>query len=370
MTTITTLLPEPSFVDRDPSAVTADLVAAFEAALGKTLYPAQVERVLLDMLAYRETLLRIAIQEAARQNLATYARAPMLDHLGALTGAVRLPPAPARTQIEFTLPMQAVTVTIPQGTAIQNSDGGIVFATAEDCAIPAGQTTGSVWADAEIKGSAMNGVTVGALTVVPVPAAPGLTARNISVSYGGAEAETDDHYRLRVMLAPERDACGTIAAYQLAALSVHPDILDVAVTSDAPGRVTVSAATATGSPDEGLLDLIRTRMDDERFKPLTDQVTVIAPQRVEFVIDMNLTIAQGAQATTAAMVQTALEGYTAILRKTLGQDLSPSRFIAMAQGLPGVQAVVLISPPQTALTAHQYADCSSISVTVTGVGND
>ena len=38
-------LPEPSFIDRDPAAITAEMVAQYEALTKKTLYPAQVERL-------------------------------------------------------------------------------------------------------------------------------------------------------------------------------------------------------------------------------------------------------------------------------------------------------------------------------------
>ncbi len=75
----------------DPQAVTAEIVAAYESATGKTLYPAQIERLLIDLIAYRETLLRAAINDAARQNLVRFARAPMLDYLGELVGVIRLP---------------------------------------------------------------------------------------------------------------------------------------------------------------------------------------------------------------------------------------------------------------------------------------
>ena len=67
-------LPEPSFIDRDPQAITTEIVAQYELLTGKTLYPAQVERLLIDVIDYRETLVRIGIQEAAKQNLVAYAR--------------------------------------------------------------------------------------------------------------------------------------------------------------------------------------------------------------------------------------------------------------------------------------------------------
>ncbi len=77
-------------VPNDPGVITAELVAQYEAATGKTVYPAQIERLLIDLIAYRETLLRAAINDAARQNLVRFARAPMLDYLGELVGVARL----------------------------------------------------------------------------------------------------------------------------------------------------------------------------------------------------------------------------------------------------------------------------------------
>jgi phage-related baseplate assembly protein len=74
----------------DAAAIRAEIVAAYEAATGKTLYPAQVESLLIDLIAYRETLLRAAINDTARQNLVRFARAPMLDYLGELVGVARL----------------------------------------------------------------------------------------------------------------------------------------------------------------------------------------------------------------------------------------------------------------------------------------
>lgn len=83
-------LPEPSFIDRDPVAITSELKASWETTTGKTLYPGQVESLLIDLISYRETLLRIGIQEAAKQNLVAYASAPMLDYLGELVGVYRV----------------------------------------------------------------------------------------------------------------------------------------------------------------------------------------------------------------------------------------------------------------------------------------
>src|SRR5580658_6945441 len=101
------LLPPPQFVDDsdglDPNLILADMIAAFEAAAGRTLQPAQVERMLINLYAYRESLVRNAIQYAGQQNLLAFANFPMLDYLGALVVVTRLSSQGATTTLQFTL---------------------------------------------------------------------------------------------------------------------------------------------------------------------------------------------------------------------------------------------------------------------------
>src|ERR1700684_3968150 len=100
-------LPPPVFVDDadglDPNLILADMIAEFEAAAGRVLYPAQVERLLINLYAYRESLVRNAVQYAAQQNLLAFASFPMLDYLGQLLSVVRLPAQGASTTLQFTL---------------------------------------------------------------------------------------------------------------------------------------------------------------------------------------------------------------------------------------------------------------------------
>jgi phage-related baseplate assembly protein len=90
MSLLDRMLPEPEFVTRDPAAVTREMVAQYEALAGKSLYPAQLERLLIDVMSYRESLMREAIQDAAKLNLVRYSRGVMLDMLGENVGVARL----------------------------------------------------------------------------------------------------------------------------------------------------------------------------------------------------------------------------------------------------------------------------------------
>lgn len=76
-----TNLPEPNFIERDAEKITAEWIALYEEKTGKTLQPAQLERILIDVGAYRENLLRIKIQEVAKTNLLNYAFHLSLSYL-------------------------------------------------------------------------------------------------------------------------------------------------------------------------------------------------------------------------------------------------------------------------------------------------
>src|SRR6202795_2246160 len=143
------LLPPPVFVndaDRlDPNLILADMVAAFQTAAGRTLQPAQVELLLINLYAYRESLVRNAIQYAGQQNLLAYASFPMLDYLGQLLSVTRLAAQGSSTTLQFTLANAlSVSYTITAGTQVGTDDGQFVFATTKDLTIPSGSLTGTM----------------------------------------------------------------------------------------------------------------------------------------------------------------------------------------------------------------------------------
>ena len=77
-----TQLPEPNFIERDPDVITKEWITAYEEKSGKVLQPAQIERLMIDVGAYRETVLRMKIQETAKQHLLSYAPLDILEHIG------------------------------------------------------------------------------------------------------------------------------------------------------------------------------------------------------------------------------------------------------------------------------------------------
>lgn len=364
-------LPEPSFIDRDPNQVTAGLIALYEATTGKTLQPAQPEMLLINLIAYRETLVRIAVQEAAKQNLLQYAIFPMLDYLGELVGCDRLPEQPAKTTLRFTLvAAQTFDLVVAAGTRVESKDGKQTFATDMALTIPAGQTTGDVVATDEVAGIAGNGYLAGEVNNLLDSVAYVQGASNTTTTAAGADAESDNNYRERIKTAPESySVAGSKGAYKYWAKSAHQDIVDVAIISPSGGVVNIYPLTTAGTPSQAILDAVDTICSAETVRPLGDLVTVLAPTRKTFTIAADITLyASADQATVLSTVNAALAVYTADLRSTLGRDVVTSRIVALINGVGGVYKTVLTNPVADVVNElNEWSDCTAITVNVVGV---
>ena len=200
-------LPEPNFIDRDPEVITAEIVALYEEKTEKTLYPAQIDRIMIDIIAYRETLVRQGIQEAAKQNLVAFAEAPMSEYLGQLVGVERLPEAAAVTFLQFSIATPlSVDLVIDVGTGASSDDGGVSFETDEQVTLSAGQLSVSVTATCTVAGTVGNGWLPGkiaSLTDIVGDGVVDVLVTNTTTTSGGAAEEIDDALRERIRLAPD-----------------------------------------------------------------------------------------------------------------------------------------------------------------------
>ncbi|MDR1710000.1 MAG: baseplate J/gp47 family protein [Candidatus Accumulibacter sp.] len=363
-------LPEPDFIGRDPQAITAEIVAWYEERTGRTLYPAQVDRVMIDMIAYRETLLRIGVQEAAKQNLLAFARAPMLDYLGELVGVVRLGAASARTILRFAVEApRSLDLAIPAGTRV-DVDDALGFTTDEAATLPAGESAVETPAACDTTGAAGNGWLPGQIARLADDLGEDVSAQNTVTSAGGADEEDDERLRERIRLAPESfSVAGSRQAYLFHALSAHQDIVDVAVISHVPGEVTLYPLTAKGLPGEAIKAAVLAATSGEKVRPLCDSVFVADPVAVDYAIEALITLYADADAASALKAaQAAAASYAQERAAGLGRDLVPSQIVA-ALSVPGVYRVELESPALTVLDDSAWAHCTGIALSLTGVAH-
>lgn len=363
---------QPQFVADDSQAVTGELIAAYEAMTGKTLYPGQVERLLIDLIAYRETLIRTAINDTGRQNLVSFARAPMLDYLGELVGVNRLPAQSARATVRLTFvaPL-ASALPVPAGFRVETA-GGVQFQTTAETLAAAGGASVDLAALAVEPGGAGNGYLAGQVNALVDELGVEVDAvANLGVTSGGADEESDDRLRERIKLAPESfSVAGSRLAYRHHAMSAHQDIVDVAVLQPSPGVVHLFPLTRSGLPDTAILDAVEATVSAEKVRPLTDDVAVLPPVETTYTLSARLTVylAQDSAAVLAA-AQEAAAAFVAAQEAALGRDIVPSQIVA-ALSVPGVYGVELIAPAATlVVTENGWAHCLEVDVQLAGAAD-
>ncbi|WP_302795267.1 baseplate assembly protein [Cloacibacillus evryensis] len=375
-----TALSEIVFADRDAESIQAGLIARYEAASGKALYPGDPVRLFLDSIAYELALQRSIIDYTGRMNLLAYATGDYLDHIGAMLGVYRLKPAAAICAVRVTLSAaQSFAVTIPAGTRV-SSGGEIIFAVSEATEIAAGETIAEITCTCTSTGTIGNGFLAGQLSTLVDPIAYVKSVDNLGVSSGGADVESDENLRERIQLAPESfSVAGPYGAYRFWARSAHQDIHDVAVLGPertdgtyriAPGEVHVFPLMAGGGElSVEVLDLVKATLDDDKIRPLSDTVIVKAPERTEYDLDVVYYIDRDDAAVATSIqsaVNTAVLGWVGWQREKLGRDINVSELVRRIVNA-GAKRAVVRSPTFTEVAANAVAVCGNTQVRFGGL---
>lgn len=372
-------LPQPIFIERNAQQIVAEMIADYEARVGRKLEPAQAERLVINSLAYRELLLRNQVQEAAMQNLLSFARAPMIDYLGELLGVSRLPAASAQCTIEFALVSGHGALTIPQGLRVQTNDGRAVFLTTAPINVQVSDVTVQVLAECQSIGTSGNGYAIGTVDTILDPQPYLTSVTNVTVTGGGSNQETDDELRERIKLAPSAfSTAGSKGAYKFHAKSSHPSIVDVAVLGPNddvtinPGEVHIFPLVDGGiTTPPTVLTAVAAACNADKVRPLTDTVIVTSPTKVDYAIEVELTLYSGAdQTSVVAAVTQQLQDFVDKKKNLLGQDVMRSQIVERSALYGSVYNVDVTAPASDLIvSAKQFSNCTSITVTVAGFNN-
>lgn len=390
------VLPAVQFADTDPASVETVLITTAETLLDTTLYPADPFRLFLSSLAYLIASQNALIDQAGKQTLLLYAEKSHLDHQGVLMDTPRLSVTAATTTLRFQIPAPLEwDVPIPAGSRVTTAgrrvarsetapfvlsaeptsaaaqDNSLTFATDTEAVIASGQTEATVTATATTVGNAGNGLVAGQINRMVDPLAYVDTVKNITTSSGGADTETDDPYRLRIAMAPEKfSTAGPIEAYRYHVLSAHPQIADVVVLRLTPGIVDVRVILIDGAlPDPNLLEQVQQSLSARNRRPLNDTVRVKAADVVDYDLDLSWSVS-GDNATmittVEAKVRAAITAVTGRWASVFGCDLDPTDLVAAARAA-GAKRVEVKAPAYTPLPEGSIARARSLTLRYLGV---
>ena len=194
---------------------------------------------------------------------------------------------------------------------------------------------------------------------------------NTTKSEGGSDIESNDSFRERIHEAPESfSIAGPEGAYIYLAKSASALISDVQAVSPSDGVVAVYVLLQGGElPGEEIINLVYNTLSPEGCRPLTDKVVVVAPEVVNYDIELRYVISRE-DATMAAMIQesadTAIQEYIEWQRSKLGRDLNDTE-LSFRLRKAGVKRVEIISPKFKKLSDVQVAVVNSINAVYAGL---
>ena len=374
-------LPEVSFIDGKTlddvqSEMVADYEAKYKEVTGRTLTLRRADPETLKLYAVSVQIFQILmhIDMAGKMDLLKYAYGDFLDNLGALRGVTRLPAYPAKATVRFTLSaVQTSAVTIPQGTRVSNGDI-LYFATDDVAEIAIGNTYVDVPCTCLDDGEVGNGQIAGVLNTLVDPIAYIGSVANTEETTGGSEIESDEDFADRIYLAPgSYSVAGPTDAYIYHTKSYSSSIGDVEVSSPDACEVEVRFLMADNSmPTAGIISEVQEYLSADDKRPLTDQLTVLAPTGQNFNIDVTYYINKSdtdKAVSIQAAVNAAVAEYIAWQTGTIGKDINPSVLTQMMVAA-GAKRVNVVSPAFTTVPTGSVARINTQTVTYGGLEDD
>ena len=375
MTTKVREYPDIHFVDTDTNTVVNALIQSYEAFTGRTLYPADPARLFILWVADIIIQERVNIDFSARQNVPRYAEGEYWDSLAELfKDAYRLEPEKAKTTLRFTLsiPLEVATI-VPVGTRV-TVDGEIIFQTTQALTIPAGDLFGDVEAECQTDGEIGNGFVPGQITQL-IDIFPYFgSVENVSESDGGADEESDAAFYERMRESVETfSTAGPLGAYEYYAKSASALIVDVKATSPEPGEVDVRVLLSGGQlPGEEILKEVLDILNADKVRPLTDHVTVAAPETVPYDIDFTYWTQEGGAVSddkVAENIAAAVRTFKEWQGAKMGRDVNPSYLISLLMQA-GAKRVKVRSPVDTVVPDNAVAVIGETAVVNGGAENE
>lgn len=125
-------------------------------------------------------------------------------------------------------------------------------------------------------------------------------------------------------------------------------------------------------PDEEVIAGLAEYLAQEEVRPMTDHVTVSAPDVKAFDIQLVYHIARSNQATAAtiqAEVQKAVQDFVTWQTTEIGRDINPTELIRRVREA-GAKRVELASPIFSPVTETQVAQLGEVSIKYGGLEDD
>lgn len=375
-------LPDISIIDGiDIESIKKEMIADYEAfykeetGVALTLYPADKDRIKMNVVANKLYQAYMCIENAFRMNFLKYAYGDYLKHLGANKRTFKQDARPAVTVLRFCLSEEREQVTaIPKGKRATAGDN-MFFATDDYAEIAAGELYVDVPATCTETGTAGNRHMPGQINILADKIPYIVSVENTKESSGGAEEESDADYRERIFLAPSSySTAGPEDAYIYWIKQYSSAIIeDVKVCTGEDAAVDIRLVLSYGElPGDALLADISSYLSKSGVCPLTDKVTVAAPDVVSYTLDFTYYISRGNKDNVEVIQEAAEDATDAFVtwqRTNIGADINTDILVEYLRAA-GVKRTEIRSPQYKLITETQVAVAQSVNMLYGGLEDD
>lgn len=347
--------PEYQFVSTATDELLSLLIEGYERITGRTVHPADPERLFIDWAAAMIVQERVKANYIGNQNIPSRAEGENLDGLGELYPVQERPRAtPSRTTMRMTISEpQPSAILVPAGTRVTDAGRTLYWETEENVYIRPGDSYVDVTAVCQTVGTSGNGYAIGQIDRLVDVFDYYLHCENLTISDGGSDDATDDeYYELMRASMDSYSTAGPLGGYIYHAKRVSTEIEDVVPNSPTPGVVNIYALMQDGTPaTEEVKRAIYDACNAEEARPLTDYVSVCDPEQVPYNIRFIYYIPDDTTKSAAdvqADVQAATDAFVAWQSGKLGRDINPSKLYQMLMDA-GIKRLELQEPVFTVL---------------------
>ncbi|AVQ16370.1 baseplate J/gp47 family protein [Fusobacterium necrophorum] len=322
-----------NFIELDTNEIKQQSKKAYEEIMKVKIQEGDPAEDFIDWVVYILSTTKNYVNFVGKMNLLRYSSGKYLDALGELMDVERIQERSSECLVEYTFSkIFDEEIIIPKGHKV--SKGNLYFESIEQIRLEIGRrkVTGKV--RCLQSGVVGNEVEIGEINTIIDDIPYLLSVSNITKSTGGAIREGDNSYRDRIRLKPKAfSVAGPYGAYQYHTITAHQDIIDTHIYTpqDTPGVVKVIPLLSLGKiPSKEILEIVRTRLDDESIRPLTDKVEVEAPKQHSYDIIGKYWIKKGEDVIFIKnKIEIALQEYIDWQKAKLGRDINPNKLIQL-----------------------------------------
>lgn len=349
----------------------------YEELTGKeiTLYPANTERLKMQIVAGEMYQIYEYISYLFSQNFIQYMDREVLENWGATLGYMQTNIKAATCILQFKVnDVLDFDVEIPAGTRATAGDD-VYFATDESCMLKAGENFVEVSATCTEEGTIGNDYVAGQINVLADPVLNISNVENCTTSQGGQDEYDDEALRENIFLFPATySTAGPNAAYEYFVKSYSTEIISVnIVQNNVTAEVDIYIMLADGKvPDEQYCKAVVDYLVGLECTPADDKIYVKAPEVVRYRITGKYYIAKSSRENEALIKESVLEAanyFVSECHENIGNDIIPDKLIELTR-IAGAKRLELTSPDFIQVSETQIAICDGIELSYGGLEDD